>query len=260
MLNSAFYAQAESLAPVFDQLSKEVPFERKGILFSEMLFLAALVRSLPNKPLRIIESGRARAQSTLILARLFPELPVISIEYDPASPDVPVAAERLKDCKNVELLFGDSTQMLPGMVREGDVVLIDGPKHFRALRLAMRLLNQNKPSLVLIHDVHRGIPERDFLNTTAPEAAYSDEEAFVARFRHLDDSCWQVEKSALGGDNPHCFGNATGISYGPTLAALAPPAHGGIAFPLLKRLKMEKAALSARIQASRAKKARKKTA
>lgn len=260
MLTSAFYEQAQSLTATFDLLSREVPYERKGILFSEMLFLASLVKTLPLEPTRIIESGRARAQSTLILARLFPELPVISIEFDPQSPDVPVAAERLKDCKNVELLFGDSTKLLPSMVQKGDVVLIDGPKHFRALRLAMRLLNQNKPSLVLIHDVHRGIPEREFLNISSPEAVYSDDEVFVNQFRNLDDSCWEVEKKALGGDNPNCFGNAKGISYGPTLVALAPPASGTVAFPILKRFKMETMALEVRIKASLTKKAKKKIA
>jgi hypothetical protein len=208
MLTPAFFEHAHALAPVFQELAATVPYEKKGILFSEMLFLAALVKSQPENPLRIIESGRARAQSTFILARLFPELPVVSIEYDADSADTAVAAERLKDCGNVELLFGDSTAILPQMVRSGDVVLIDGPKHFRALRLAMRLLNANAPQMVLIHDVHRGIPERAFLVRCAPQAAFSDDEAFVRKYRHLDDSCWVVEQSSTGGDNPHGFGNA----------------------------------------------------
>lgn len=253
MLTPAFYEHAQALAPAFEELSRTIPYEKKGILFSEMLFLAALVPSRPEKTLRIIESGRARAQSTLLLSRLFPDLPVVSIEFDPGSPDTAVAAERLKDCANVEALFGDSTQMLPQIVRAGDVVLIDGPKHFRALRLAMRLLNENQPHAVFVHDVHRGIPEREFLDRHAPLCAFSDDDAFVSRYRHLDDSCWQVEQSSAGGDNPHCFGNASGISYGPTLAALAAPASG-TAFPLLTRLTLERIALAARWKTSRAKK------
>lgn len=258
MLTSEFYKHAQDLIPAFEEFARTVPYEKKGILFSEMLFLASLVRSRPEKAKRIIESGRARAQSTLILARLFPELPIISIEFDPNSPDTVVAAERLKACSNVEALFGDSTQMLPEIVQKGDVVLIDGPKHFRALRLAIRLLNQNHTHLVLVHDVHRGIPEREFLDTYAPIRAYSDHEDFVARYRHLDDSCWQVEQRTAGGDNPHCFGNASGISYGPTLAALAAAPGGSKTFPLLARLALEKTALSARWRASRAKKRSKK--
>jgi hypothetical protein len=258
MLTPAFYEHAQALVPAFEEFARTVPYEKKGILFSEMLFLAALVRSRPEKTLRVIESGRARAQSTLILARLFPELPVVSIEYDPNSPDTAVAAERLKDCTNVEALFGDSTQILPEIVRAGDVVLIDGPKHFRALRLAMHLLNENHTHLVLVHDVHRGIPERAFLDQQAPISAFSDQEDFVSKYRHLDDSCWQVEQSSVGGDDPHCFGNASGLSYGPTLAALGMPPSGSKAFPLLARLALERTALTARWKASQAKKRAKK--
>jgi hypothetical protein len=252
MLTPSFYEHALALAPAFNELSRTVPYAKKGILFSEMLFFAALVRSRPHKTLRIIESGRARAQSTFLLSKLFPELPVVSIEFDPESPDTAVAAERLKDCANVHSLFGDSTKILPQIVRSGDVVLIDGPKHFRALRLAMRLLNGNHTHLVFVHDVHRGIPERGFLDRYAPLSAFSDEDDFVSQYRHLDDSCWQVEQSSVGGDTPHCFGNSSGISYGPTLAALAP--SSGKAFPLLARLALESTAFAARWRASRAKK------
>ena len=87
-----------------------VPYERKGILFSEMYFLYLCARHAA--PRRILESGRARGQSTLLLSLLFPELPVISLEHDSASPDVAVANERLRGRANVDLRFGDATKIL----------------------------------------------------------------------------------------------------------------------------------------------------
>src|SRR5262245_39644178 len=102
-----------------------VPYERTGILYSEMFFLS--VCAAAARPRRILESGRARGQSTLLLAIAFPELPVISIEHDPNSPDVPVAAARLQGRANVELRFGDATRLLPALAQPGDIALIDGP-------------------------------------------------------------------------------------------------------------------------------------
>ncbi|MBF0214164.1 MAG: hypothetical protein HQM00_11490 [Magnetococcales bacterium] len=161
-----------------------VPYEAKGILFSEMFFFYLGARSVA--PRRILESGRARGQSTLILSLCFPELPVISIEHDPDSPDVPVAAQRLAERNNVELLFGDARVLLPDMAREGDVVLIDGPKGFAGLRLAFRLLASGKVAMVFIHDVGVGSPERAWLERIAPEALYSDHPEFAKVCHHLD--------------------------------------------------------------------------
>ncbi len=53
--------------------------ERKGICVSEMFFFYAVVK--PMAPRQIIESGRARGESTLALARCFPGVPITSIEY-----------------------------------------------------------------------------------------------------------------------------------------------------------------------------------
>src|SRR3954454_17182368 len=88
----------------FLRLTRSVSHEHKGIRRSEMFFLYASVADRNFG--RIIESGRARAQSTVVLAKLFPSKTVISIESDAASADVSIAAERLKDCANVECRFG----------------------------------------------------------------------------------------------------------------------------------------------------------
>src|SRR5438874_4153266 len=81
------------------ELTAGVSHEPKGIRRSEMFFLYASVAGL--QPARIVESGRARAQSTLVLSKLFPQAAIVSLESDAASPDVAVASERLRDCDNV---------------------------------------------------------------------------------------------------------------------------------------------------------------
>lgn len=195
-----------------------LPYERKGILYSEMFFLALCARAAAPK--RILESGRARGQSTLLLAECFPALPIISLEHDPESPDVAVAAERLRGRANVDLRFGDATVDLPRLAQPGDVALIDGPKGWRGVRLALRLLADARAGMVFVHDVLPGTPERRFLERWLPRAFYSDHPRFAAIAHRLDaavaDSIPAGQRWAPGGNG----------GYGYSLACLQPPAHG----------------------------------
>lgn len=159
------------------ELAAAVPYESKGILYSEILFLVACLRDVRFD--RIVESGRARGQSTLLLSKAFPKKKVLSVEYSEKSPDVPIAAARLADCKNVNLLFGDARKVLPRIVQDDDIVVIDGPKGYRALRLALRLLTEGKVSNVFLHDLTRDTPERDFVSRYLPEARFSDERTYA---------------------------------------------------------------------------------
>jgi hypothetical protein len=176
--------EAEALLPRYLEATEGLVHEKKGIRRSELFFFYALVAGL--NPVRIIESGRARAQSTLVLARLFPGASIVSLESDPASPDVTVAAERLRECDNVDCLFGDSLLLLPKLVKAGDVVLIDGPKDFRALKLAFRLLRSGKPLAVFVHDLWLGSPARRFVDRYLPSALLSDNPGWVQRYASLD--------------------------------------------------------------------------
>lgn len=170
----------------FGELLAGIPYERKGILYSEMFFLWLCVRQLSIKPKRILESGRARGQSTLILARMFPDTEIVSIEYDRNSPDVPVAVDRLKNCKNVRLLYGDATRLMPKMIEQGDIVLIDGPKGFRGLRLAIELIGSSMAPLVFVHDTIAGSNDRKFLEHYLPNTLYSDNPTLAAQTHQLD--------------------------------------------------------------------------
>ncbi|GAB0058206.1 hypothetical protein SIID45300_02551 [Candidatus Magnetaquicoccaceae bacterium FCR-1] len=168
----------------FAALVAGIPYEKKGILFSEMFFFQLGARSAGAK--RILESGRARGQSTLVLSVCFPEVPILSIEHDPNSPDVAVAAARLAGRDHVQLLFGDARRRMPELAEAGDVALIDGPKGFAGLRLAFRVLATGKVSMVFIHDVGVGTPDRAWLERIAPEAVYSDDPEFARLCHDLD--------------------------------------------------------------------------
>ncbi len=87
---------------------------------------------------------------------------------------------------NVDCRFGDSLLLLPELVRPGDVVLIDGPKDFRALKLAFRLLDTSHPSAVFVHDLWLGSQPRRFVERYLPRALFSDGPAWVERYATLD--------------------------------------------------------------------------
>src|SRR6266581_2042416 len=179
-------AATEALS-AFQSRVAGIPDERKGILYSEMFFLYLCAQAV--KPSRIFESGRARGQSTLLLSAIFPDLDVVSIESDADSPDVQVAQERLRGRDNVSMRFGDATRILPAEVRKGDLILIDGPKGFRGLRLALRLLATRRVMQVFVHDCAYGTEERAFLDAHLRGSLYSDSIEFARVARALDAGC-----------------------------------------------------------------------
>lgn len=224
--DSDLAAEARTRIDAFRSRTTGVPYERKGILYSEMFFLFLCATRVA--PRRILESGRARGQSTELLARMFPELPIVSIEYDEQSPDVPVAAERLVGFGNVDLRFGDATRLLPRLVQKGDIVLIDGPKGFRGVRLALSLLATGKPSLVFLHDAGIGTAERIFLDKHLGGSVYSDDPAFVAVAHDLDAAVADtipLSNRFRPGEMPHGYG------YGYGLACL--PSEEGVSYGAL---------------------------
>jgi predicted O-methyltransferase YrrM len=149
-----------------------------------MFFFYVTVRRFT--PRQILESGRMRGGSTLILARCFPQARIVSVEIDRDPTDAAIAEAKLKPYANVELLYGDSREILPRRLQAGDAVLIDGPKEFRALKLALRLLRTGKPCAVLIHDFHQGQPARKFVERHWPGAFFSDDPAFTVHLREVN--------------------------------------------------------------------------
>jgi hypothetical protein len=210
---------AEALLNSFQQTIEAVPYHRKGIFFSEMLFVYAATHDTSCR--QIVESGRANGQSTFLLGKLFPHKHIVSIEYDAESPDAERAKERLKGMTNVFQLFGDSHVLLPALVLPGDVVIIDGPKGFGAVDLALHLLAQDKAQAVFIHDSYKGKGHRAFLDQYVPGVFYSDDFDFVKRFSHIDKPCWEITEDATRSiPFDRKIERSSTQSYGPTFACL----------------------------------------
>jgi len=177
--------RSETLLPEYERIISIIPPEAGfgGIWESEMFLFYAAVK--PFAPKQILESGRARGKSTLILARCFPQARIISVEYERESENAPAAEAKLKSESNVDLLYGDSREILPQRLQPGDAVLIDGPKDFRALKLAIELLRSEKPCAVFIHDFPPNSPQRKFVERNFPNAFFGDDPLFQ-RFQALD--------------------------------------------------------------------------
>ena len=182
---NAVLENAARLLPKYREIISTIPPEAGfgGIWESEMfLFYLAVHLLSPNQ---ILESGRARGKSTMILARCFPNLPIISVEFERDSENAAAAEQKLKQFQNVELLYGDSRDLLPQRLQPGDAVLIDGPKEFRALELTLDLLRTGKPSTVFVHDFPSDSLWRKFVERHWPDAFFGDDPVFDS-FRELD--------------------------------------------------------------------------
>jgi len=186
LTKTAVAERAAALLPEYREIIGSIPPEAGfgGIWESEMFLFYAAVK--PFAPKQILESGRARGKSTLILARCFADARIISIEYDRQSENAAAAEAKLKPCSNVELLYGDSRQVLPERLQTSDAVLIDGPKDFRALKLALDLLRTGKPCAVFVHDFPPNSPQRKFVDRNWPSAFFGDDPLFQ-RFQSLDN-------------------------------------------------------------------------
>src|SRR5438477_12219026 len=183
---SAVAERADGLLREYREIIGSIPPESGfgGIWESEMFLFYAAVK--PFAPKQILESGRARGKSTLVLARCFPDARIVSVEYDRQSENGAAAEAKLKLCSNVELLYGDSREILPGRLQPGDAVLIDGPKDFRALKLAVDLLRTGKPCAVFVHDFPPNSPQRKFVERNFPNAFFGDDSLFQS-FQSLDN-------------------------------------------------------------------------
>ena len=185
LTNTAVAARGQALLSQYGEIISGIDAEAGfgGIWESEMFLFYAAVR--PFAPKQILESGRARAKSTLILARCFPEAHIISVELERDSNNARAAETKLNAFENVELLYGDSVQILPQRLNDGDAVLIDGPKDFRGLDLAIPLLRTGKPCAVFIHDFPKQSAWRRFVERHWRSAFFGDDPLFQ-QFRVLD--------------------------------------------------------------------------
>lgn len=168
----------------FARLCAEIGPLRRGVRDSEALFVYAAGSIIPSE--QIVESGRYLGRSTYIYGRAWPDRRIVSVEWDRRFEGADEALALLQGLANVNPLFGDARVILPELTLPGDVVVIDGPKDFRALRLANRVMRTARPAVVFIHDVNAGTPMRQYLERHVPWAFYSDHPEYLNIAERLD--------------------------------------------------------------------------
>ncbi len=176
--------------PDFLRVIDGMTYESEGIFNSEMLLLVSLIKHFNVK--LIIESGRANGQSTKVLAEYFknPEYKIISIEFVKYSPEVKYSYKKLKNYKNLKLLFGDSFNLIPNLITEECCILIDGPKRLNALKLALNSFKNPLVKAILIHDMYKDSPFREIAEKLFPNHFFTDDKEFVKKFRRIDKKNW----------------------------------------------------------------------
>ncbi len=209
---------ARELKDKFRSLIAGVERTPKGVRASEMFFVCSAVA--PLEPKRFLESGTSGGQSTLQLALCYPEAEIISYDIVRDDKYAQKAQERLAGCPNVELRWGDTQQIFPEMVKPGDVVVIDGPKDWKAIRFAFQLLKTGNPAAIFIHDLSLGRPERRFLESHAPQAFFSDDPAFVARYSDLDSAGKEEHEKPMNEENLPEPGEPPVQPYGATFGCI----------------------------------------
>jgi hypothetical protein len=188
------------------------PYEERGILLSEMLAVCGVCDALDVD--LVIESGRCRGQSTLVLARYFAgsKTRIVSFELE-RDANAAFAEERLAPHPEVDLRFGDSLARIPELLRGVEArrvaVLLDGPV------------------AGFVHDTRRETPQRDQVEAHLPRSFFTDDEAYVALHESFDELCLPAADAeiTLHTWRPYKKGEDAIPSYGPTLAVVLPSLH-----------------------------------
>lgn len=207
----------------FDQIAAE-PYEHRGIPHSEMALIIHTAQRLGIEV--FIESGRARGQSTYMLAKYLPDVRIESIEFRDG-PDEVFARQRLAEFENVVLYFGDARDVLPEIVKahagKPTAILCDGPKGAAAVNLLKSCFDANPHVVVgFIHDMrkldHGGpSPHRAAALEAFPAAKFSDDPS-------LAGTVWMDSKVLEAGGPCGPAHEAEFGSYGPTVGVFINPA------------------------------------
>ena len=200
------------------------PYEHRGILHSEMALIIHTCRRLGVEV--FIESGRARGQSTTMLAKYLPDAEIHSIDARPHHPDEAFARERLKGFGNVSLYVGDGAQALPALVKQSaprrTAVLCDGPKGIAAVGIIEKCLRHDHVVAGFIHDMRRldhgkPSPFRAAALAVFPDAQFSDDLDLIAQYAWMDARVVEAG-GPCGPQHEAEFG-----SYGPTVGVFVNP-------------------------------------
>lgn len=188
-------------APRFFSKTKDMPYIPRGVFFSELLAFAALADKAGVH--HIIESGTGEGHSSSVLSRLFEQVMTLDNE-DKSGLSLP---------ENVTKIYGDAMHNLFPLVASTShnvAVLIDGPKHKRAVELAQELMHLRNVRLIGIHDVQRGSEGRAAMQEAFQKAFYTDDRVYVEAYGHADEKCL-ARASSVGKTFP---------DHGPTMGII----------------------------------------
>ena len=190
------------------------PYEPRGIIHSEMALIIDTIRRLGVEV--IIESGRARGQSTYMLAKYLPSRTIHSVELRDDA-DARYGIERCSKLPNVVLHSGDGSQLLPALARavapRRTAVICDGPKGMRAIDVVEKCFDLPSVVVGFIHDMRpldqrRPAEHRPAAEQRLPRHWFSDDPRYVAETMWLDRNvrevggpcgpAWQAEMGAYG--------------------------------------------------------------
>lgn len=200
------------------------PYEPRGILHSEMALIIHTCRQFGVR--MVIESGRARGQSTYMLAKYMPDVLIRSVELRD-HPDEEFAWQRLNGFENVILHRGDGADWLPALSKDADVataVLLDGPKGEAAVDILNQCFEYPHVMAGFIHDMRRldhgaPSPHRAVAVERLPKHAFSDDPRLTAGASWMD-----AQIIADGGPAGSAHETRHG-SYGPTLGVFLNHKH-----------------------------------
>lgn len=194
------------------------PYEHRGIPHSEMALIIETCRQLKVEV--VVESGRARGQSTYMLAKYLPDVHVHSVELRD-HPDEAFAQTRVANFRNISLWNGDGRELLPDLAMSDPLgrptaILCDGPKGKAAVDIIARCFSFPHVLVGFVHDMraldHGGpSPHRAYAIERFPEVRFSDDPRLIARTSWLDANV-AAAGGPVGPEHEKEFG-----SYGPTV-------------------------------------------
>lgn len=201
-------------------------FEERGILNSEMLSFCSICDVLGVDI--ILESGRYRGQSTLVLAKFFKDSGKKIISIDLVEDDNTIHAQKkLEKFADVELIYGDGTKIIPQLVKKFKnkkvAVLLDGPKGKLAVDLMDFISTNENFYFGAIHDVKSGSESRVLFPDYFKYYFLTDQALFVKKYQSVDNSCLpksnQITEQSW---RPYMKGFTKTKEYGPTLGLVFP--------------------------------------
>lgn len=199
------------------------PYEPRGILHSEMALIIHTCRRLGIEV--VIESGRARGQSTYMLAKYLPDAWIHSIELRD-HPDEAIARQRLAPFPRAMLHNGDGGHAVAKLVDweypNKTAVLLDGPKGAAAVDILARSFASSHVLVGFIHDMRRldhggPSPHRAVAVERLTKHAFSDDPRVTAAASWMDAAILE------GGGPCGPAHEAEFGSYGPTLGVFLNP-------------------------------------